>query len=407
MNWSPISGGIVAPEGFQAAGISAGLKSSGKPDLALILAPPYSICSGTFTQSIARAKCVTLCANRIRNKRGLIRGVLINSGQANACTGERGLEDSLLATQALAKRLDLDAEEILICSTGVIGDPIPIQKLIAGIDPLIQSLDSQNGNAAAKAILTTDLIEKQIAFETFFGGRCVRIGGMAKGSGMIHPNMATMLAFLTCDARLPQDVWSKMVKRVVDASFNSITVDGDTSTNDSVIAFASGDLLSPEYFDDLESGLLKVAQYLARSIVKDGEGANCLIEIHVDGAKTDKDARLIARTICSSSLVKTAIHGSDPNWGRIIGAAGRAGIAFSMDDVSLWIGSYQLMKDGLPIPFEKDLVVDYMRDKLDLPDTRTDALMIHLVIGKGNGEAVAWGCNLSEEYIRINADYTT
>ncbi len=405
--WSPISGGIAAPRGFQAAGITAGLKVSNNPDLALIVAPYGAVCSGTFTTSSARAECINLAVSRLESTHGAIRAILINSGQANACTGKRGLEDSLLATKTLANRLELNDQQILICSTGVIGDPIPIQALLAGIDPLVAALDEENGDAAAKAILTTDLVEKQIAFQASIGGKAVRIGGMAKGSGMIHPNMATMLAFLTCDAFVPQEVWCKMVKRVVNSTFNCISVDGDTSTNDACLAFAAGELLSSKYFTDLEVGLMKVASHLAKAIVRDGEGANCLMEVTVDGAKTDAEARFIARAICSSSLVKTAIHGCDPNWGRIIAAAGRADISFSLSEVSLSIGEYMLLKGGLPIAFKKDLVAGYMREKFNMHDVDDDALKIRLIIGKGNGSASAWGCDFSKEYVRINADYTT
>ncbi len=405
--WSPISGGIAAPRGFQASGITAGLKVSNNPDLALILAPYGAICSGTFTTSSVRAECVNLAASRLHSTNGAIRAIVINSGQANACTGKRGLEDSLLATNTLAKKLDLNDEQIVICSTGVIGDPIPIQALLAGIDPLVEGLNAENGDAAAKAILTTDLVEKQIAFQASIGGKAVRIGGMAKGSGMIHPNMATMLAFLTCDAFVPRDVWCKMVNRVVNATFNSISVDGDTSTNDACLAFAAGELISSKYFTDIEDGLMHVASYLAKAIVRDGEGANCLMEVIVDGAKTDSDARLIARAVCSSSLVKTAIHGCDPNWGRIIAASGSAGISFSLSEVSLSIGPYMLMKGGFPISFKKDLVAGYMREKFQINYRDDDALKICLIIGKGRGSAIAWGCDFSKEYVRINSDYTT
>ncbi len=236
--WSPISGGITAPKGFQASGIAAGLKPSGKPDLALLVAPSNAICAGTFTQSLVRANCVDLCEDRLALTSGKTRAVLINSGQANAFTGKRGLLDSLEASKAIADRLGFLEKEILICSTGVIGQEIPMDKLLLGLDPLVEKLSNQGGSHAANAILTTDLVDKQIAFETTLGGHLVRIGGMAKGSGMIHPNMATMLGFLTCDVSIPKDIWSKIISRVVESSFNSITVDGDTSTNDSFIAFA-------------------------------------------------------------------------------------------------------------------------------------------------------------------------
>ena len=405
--WHPIPGGVTAPAGFLAAGITAGLKASGKPDLSLLLAPEGAVCAGTFTTSLVRAACVDLCAERLQASGGRARAVLTNSGQANACTGDRGLIDSLRATQAMADRLGLAAEEVLICSTGVIGVPIPMDTLLAGMDPLAEALSSDGGAAAATAILTTDLIDKQIALEADLGGRRVRIGGMAKGSGMIHPNMATMLGYLSCDAGVPADVWQAMVKRAVDRSFNAITVDGDTSTNDTYLAFAAGEPLSPEHFEALEAGLTAVSQHLAKAIARDGEGATCLIEVLVEGAANDAGARAIARTICGSSLVKCAVHGRDPNWGRIVAAAGRAGVPFDPDAVALWLGDYQLMAAGQPLAFDRLAASAYMRDRAAGAYLSDDTVVIRLQVGEGAGKGRAWGCDLSDQYVRINADYTT
>ena len=405
--WHPIPGGVTAPAGFLAAGITAGLKASGKPDLSLLLAPEGAVCAGTFTTSLVRAACVDLCAERLQASGGRARAVLTNSGQANACTGDRGLIDSQRATQAIADRLGLAAEEVLICSTGVIGVPIPMDTLLAGMDPLAEALSSEGGGAAATAILTTDLIDKQIALEADLGGRRVRIGGMAKGSGMIHPNMATMLGYLSCDAGVPADVWQAMVKRAVDRSFNAITVDGDTSTNDTYLAFAAGEPLSPEHFEALEAGLTAVSQHLAKAIARDGEGATCLIEVLVEGAANDAGARAIARTICGSSLVKCAVHGRDPNWGRIVAAAGRAGVPFDPDAVALWLGDYQLMAAGQPLAFDRLAASAYMRDRAAGAYLSDDTVVIRLQVGEGSGKGRAWGCDLSDQYVRINADYTT
>jgi glutamate N-acetyltransferase / amino-acid N-acetyltransferase len=405
--WHPIPGGITAPAGFLAAGITAGLKASGKPDLSLLLAPEGAVCAGTFTTSLVRAACVDLCAERLEASGGHSRAVLTNSGQANACTGDRGLIDSLRATQAMADRLGVAAEEVLICSTGVIGVPIPMDTLLAGLDSLAAALSADGGAAAATAILTTDLIDKQIALETELGGRRVRIGGMAKGSGMIHPNMATMLGYLTCDAGVPADVWQAMVKRAVDRSFNAITVDGDTSTNDTYLAFAAGEPLSPEHFDALEAGLTAVSQHLAKAIARDGEGATCLIEVQVEGASDDAGARAIARTICGSSLVKCAVHGRDPNWGRIVAAAGRAGVAFDPGAVALSLGEHQLMAAGQPLAFDRAAASAYMRDRAAGAYLQDDTVRIRLQVGEGSGSGCAWGCDLSDQYVRINADYTT
>ncbi len=396
--WSPIDGGVTAPNGFEAAGVVAGLKPSGRPDLALILAPDEAVCAGTFTTSVVRAACVDLCADRLSSQDGRTRAVLINSGQANACTGDRGLLDSQRATQAVADQLGLDPEAVLICSTGVIGVPISMPTLLSGLGALIAALSDRGGPAAAQAILTTDLVEKQAAVQAEFGGRTVRIGGMAKGSGMIHPNMATMLGFFSCDAGIDGAIWRGMVRRAVERSFNAITVDGDTSTNDTVLAFSAGAPLAVEHHADLEVGLTEVMQQLAKAIARDGEGATCLMEVQVNGAVDEAAALRVARTICGSSLVKTAVHGRDPNWGRIVAAAGRADVAFDPEAVELWIGPHQLMDQGQPVVFDRAAASDALRQ---------DTVQIRLGIGEGPGMGCAWGCDLSDQYVRINADYTT
>ena len=396
--WSPIDGGVTAPNGFEAAGVVAGLKPSGRPDLALILAPDEAVCAGMFTTSVVRAACVDLCAERLSSQDGRTRAVLINSGQANACTGDRGLLDSQRATQAVADQLGLDPEAVLICSTGVIGVPISMPTLLSGLGALIAALSERGGSAAAQAILTTDLVEKQAAVQAEFGGRTVRIGGMAKGSGMIHPNMATMLGFFSCDAGIDGAIWRGMVRRAVERSFNAITVDGDTSTNDTVLAFSAGAPLAVEHHADLEVGLTEVMQQLAKAIARDGEGATCLMEVQVNGAVDEAAALRVARTICGSSLVKTAVHGRDPNWGRIVAAAGRADVAFDPEAVELWIGPHQLMDQGQPVVFDRAAASDALRQ---------DTVQIRLGIGEGPGMGCAWGCDLSDQYVRINADYTT
>ena len=405
--WHPTPGGVTAPKGFLAAGITAGLKASGKADLSLVVAPPGAVCAGTFTTSVVRAACVDLCADRLAATGGRARAVLTNSGQANACTGDRGLVDSLRATGSLAQRLGLDDDEVLICSTGVIGVPIPMEILLAGLDPLVAALSPEGGDGAARAILTTDLVDKQLALEANLGGRRVRIGGMAKGSGMIHPAMATMLAVLSCDAGVPAEVWQAMVKRAVDRSFNAITVDGDTSTNDCFLAFAAGEPLNPEHFDALEAGLTAVSQHLGRAIARDGEGATCLIEVQVSGTAGDAEAITVARTVCGSSLVKCAVHGRDPNWGRILAAAGRSGVAFDPGAVALWLGDHQLMAAGQPLPFDRPAASGYIRDRAAAAYLQDDTVLIRLGVGTGPGQGRAWGCDLSDQYIRINADYTT
>jgi glutamate N-acetyltransferase/amino-acid N-acetyltransferase len=407
VTWAPVSGGITAPTGFKAAGLSAGLKPSRKPDLSLLLAPEAAVCAGTFTTSVVRAACVDLCADRLQVTSGRVRAVVTNSGQANACTGDRGLADSLRITQAVADRLGFSHDQVLICSTGVIGVPIAMDPLLAAVDPLVDALAPDGGGAAAQAILTTDLVEKEIALEAVLAGRRVRIGGMAKGSGMIHPNMATMLGYLSCDVAVPCDLWQDMVRRAVNRSFNSITVDGDTSTNDTFLAFSAGEPLPEDQLEVLEEGLTLVAQHLARSIARDGEGATCLMEVQVEGTDLETEARQIARTICGSSLVKTAVHGRDPNWGRIVAAAGRAGVAFSADAVALWIGPHQLMSAGQPLPFDRAAASAYLSERACGRYLVDDIVEIRLYLGEGAGQGIAWGCDLSDQYVRINADYTT
>jgi len=393
-----VSGGVTSPQGFQASGIAAGLKPSGKLDMALLLAPEQAVCAGTFTTSVVRAACVDLCAERLAANGGKARAVLINSGQANACTGDRGLIDSQRATQALADQLGLDAEALLICSTGVIGVPIPMPTLLAGLDPLVAALSATGGEAAATAILTTDLVSKQVALEAEMGGRRVRIGGIAKGSGMIHPDMATMLGFFSCDAGLDPSIWKAMVGQAVQRSFNAITVDGDTSTNDTVLAFAAGDPLDSVHHAALEQGLTEAMQHLAKAIARDGEGATCLIEVQVEGALDEPSAQRVARTIVGSSLVKTAVHGRDPNWGRIVAAAGRSGVPFDPEQVALWIGPHQLMQSGQPLSFDPEAASRVLR---------SETVPIRIQLGDGPGNGLAWGCDLSDQYVRINADYTT
>ena len=281
--------------------------------------------------------------------------------------------------------------------------------LLAGVAPLVSALGSspQAAAAAADAILTTDLLDKQVALEAELGGRTVRIGGMAKGSGMIHPDMATMLGFFSCDAVVPADVWQAMVRRAVQRSFNSITVDGDTSTNDTVLAYAAGEPLAVEHHNALEQGLTTAMQQLARAIARDGEGATLLLEVQVEGAADEAAAQAIARTVCGSSLVKTAVHGRDPNWGRIVAAAGRAGVPMDPDAVALWLGEHQLMAAGQPLAFDRAAASAYMRERAASTYLLDDTVVIRLVVGQGPGTATAWGCDLSDQYVRINADYTT
>jgi glutamate N-acetyltransferase / amino-acid N-acetyltransferase len=412
MDWHEISGGVTAPRGFRAAGITAGLKASGLPDLALILSDVDAIAAGVFTTSQVRAACVEYCRQQLDLKPSA-RAILCNSGQANAATGETGWADATACATALATALNITPERILLASTGVIGQRIKMDALLAGIPSLIAAANHDGGETAAKAIMTTDLVSKSIALETTIGDRAVRIGGMAKGSGMIHPNMATMLAFVTCDAAVSTTLWQQMLSRAADKSFNQVTVDGDTSTNDTLIALANGESRTPAIVqagaeaDKLEAMLTAVCQYLARAIARDGEGATCLIEVRVAGTLSDREARKIAREIAGSSLLKAAIFGNDPNWGRIAMAAGKAGVPFDQNNLAVRLGDIQLMTNGQPLAFDRVAASNYLKAASQGEYLKTDTVLISVGVGNGNGAGIAWGCDLSYDYVKINAEYTT
>ena len=412
MDWQEISGGVTAPRGFRAAGITAGLKASGLPDLALILSDVEAIAAGVFTTSQVRAACVEYCRQQLAVKPSA-RAILCNSGQANAATGEQGWEDATSCANALASILNIAPEAVLLASTGVIGQRIKMDALIAGIPSLVAAATDEGGDTAAKAIMTTDLVSKSIALETTIGDRTVRIGGMAKGSGMIHPNMATLLAFVTCDAAVSTTLWQQMLSRAADRSFNQITVDGDTSTNDTLIALANGESRTPAIVqsgaeaDKLEAMLTAVCQYLAKSIARDGEGATCLIEVRVSGTLSDREARQIAREIAGSSLLKAAIFGHDPNWGRIAMAAGKAGVPFDQNNLAVRLGDIQLMANGQPLAFDRVTASNYLKAASQGEYLKTDTVLISVAVGNGSGSGIAWGCDLSYDYVKINAEYTT
>lgn len=419
-NWQPIAGGITAPKGYRAAGITAGLKPSGLPDLTLIVSDVDAIAAGVFTTNQVRAACVQYCQERLQAK-PTSRAILCNAGQANASTGAQGMIDALESAQAIAQALNLSSDNILLASTGVIGQRIKMDALKASIPTLVESLSETGSDAAAKAITTTDLVPKSIALETTIGDRPVRIGGIAKGSGMIHPNMATMLAFVTCDAAVSPYLWQQMLSRAADRSFNQITVDGDTSTNDSLIALANGQSRTPAITEmgaeaeKLEAMLTEVCTYLAKSIARDGEGATCLIEVKVSGASDDAAARQIARSIAGSSLVKSAIFGRDPNWGRIACAAGYSGVIFNQENLRIQLGEFVLMENGQPLPFDRQGASNYLKaqaaasvtNQPERPQSVDHPVVIAVSIGNGSGNGKAWGCDLSYDYVKINAEYTT
>ncbi len=406
-NWSFINEGELTPEGFTFAGVSAGLKDSKNKDLALIVAPKGSICSAMFTQSIVRAPCIDICKERINNSSGCIRAILINSGQANACTGDVGIHHSYIATAKIAELLGINEEEVLLCSTGVIGVPLKINSLVNNLPKLVSELKFNNLDNAAEAILTTDLVAKRISIETIIDGRKIKIAGIAKGSGMIYPNMATMLAFLTCDVGIEKKVWDNMISIAVEKSFNAISVDGETSTNDSFIAINSGKIIDTKFLPIIQSGVDIVCQYLARNIARDGEGANCLLEVLVEGANCTEDAIKIAKSICNSSLVKTAIHGCDPNWGRIISAAGNAGVNFKLDLVDLYIGNYQILEKGRLCQYDSKRISYFLKTRMQGKYLEEDTVQIKFKLNDGKFKGTAWGCDLSKKYVEINSEYTT
>jgi len=405
--WSFVDEGNETPKGFLFAGISAGLKASNKKDLALILAPEGSIVSGMFTQSIVRASCVDICEERIKKSSGFVRAILINSGQANACTGNLGIQHFQIATAKIAELLGIKEEEVLMCSTGVIGVPIKIKDLVKNLPNLVSDLKVNNFQNAAEAILTTDLTLKKVLIETIIQGRKIKIAGLAKGSGMIYPNMATMLAFLTCDVGFQKEEWDKMISIAVKKSFNAISVDGETSTNDSFVGINAGEKIEKRYFPIIQIGIDIVCQNLAKNIARDGEGANCLLEVLVKGAKNTDDAIMLAKSICNSALVKTAIHGCDPNWGRIISAAGNSGVKFNLNDVDLYIGNAHILEKGQLNKYDPQKVTDYIKSRMKGRYLVDDIVKIMINLNSGESKGTAWGCDLSKKYVEINSEYTT
>ncbi len=412
LDWREITGGVTAPKGYRAAGITAGLKPSGLPDLALILSDVEAIAAGVFTTSQVRAAPVDYCRARLQSKASA-RAILCNAGQANAATGAQGWADALESAQVLGQALNIPPEYILLASTGVIGQRIRMDAFKAGMTQLVAAASETGSDAAAQAIVTTDLVTKSIALETTLGDRPVRIGGICKGSGMIHPNMATMLAFVTCDAAVAPSLWQQMLSRAADRSFNQITVDGDTSTNDTLIALANGQSRTPAITEmgpeaeKLEAMLTAVCQHLAKAIARDGEGATCLIEVEVSGATDEEAASLVARTIAGSSLVKSAVFGRDPNWGRIGAAAGRAGVPFDQEELQIKLGDFLMMENGQPQPFDRAAASAYLKQAAAGAYLKEDTVLISISIGNGSGSGKAWGCDLSYDYVKINAEYTT
>jgi glutamate N-acetyltransferase/amino-acid N-acetyltransferase len=397
--WQIIDGGITAPQGYLAAGVSAGIKKKGL-DLAVVFSPQAASAAGVFTLNRVQAAPVVLSRGNLKASRGRARAILINSGCANACTGQRGMHDSQISTQFLASHLNVDPSQVLVASTGVIGAFLPIPKILKGISTAVSALNSRGGGAAARAIMTTDTVEKSIAVEGRIGGKAVRISGMAKGSGMIHPNMATMIAVITTDAQVPPRELSRLLRHTTDRTFNCLTVDGDTSTNDTVFIMANGasnatvaDGRSRSFF---EKGLVIVCEELAKSIARDGEGATKFVEIVVRGASDFHLARKAAKAIAHSPLVKTALYGQELNWGRILCAVGYSGIPFDPESTTLLLNEIPIFRNGSPVASTRSRAEKAMKEH---------DLKIEVDLADGRAAARVWTCDLSHKYVDINASY--
>ena len=393
-------GTVTTPKGFSAGATYAGIKTyaQDKLDLGLLHSSAPSSVAGVFTTSVVKSPSVSLTQERVSG--GKARALVVNSGIANACVGEQGYTDAKEATAEAAKRLGVKAEDVLMGSTGIIGVELPMALIRNGIGEI--ELSEDGGRDLARAILTTDTRPKTGAVSFDVEGKTVTIGGIAKGSGMIHPNMATMLCYLTTDAEVEEVFLQRALKHAVDSSLNMLSVDGDSSTNDTVLLFANGAAgarvqggTSGELF---QQALEQLCVHLTKELARDGEGATRLIEVTVEGASDLDAARVAARTVVSSSLVKSAVHGADPNWGRIIAALGRSGADVQEEKVALYVNGVCLMEDGRPIPFHRDGVVALMQG----PE-----VSFQVKLNLGQGRATAWGCDLSEGYVTINSAYTT
>ena len=402
-----IEGGVTAAKGFEAAGIAAEIKYKGRTDMAIVFSQKPCVAAGTFTVNVAKAAPVKWDQAQVKEQ-AYAHAVIVNSGIANACTGAEGYGYCQETANAASEILGIPAESVLLGSTGVIGKQLPIDRIKAGVAKLAEAKTAtiEAGTEAAKAIMTTDTCDKQIAVEIEVAGKKVVIGGMAKGSGMIHPNMCTMLSFITTDAAISKTALQKALSDDVNDTYNMISVDGDTSTNDTVLVLANGMAENTEIvegskeYEVFAAALHEVNEYLAKQIAGDGEGATALFEVNIVGAETKEQAKLLAKAIACSNLTKTAIAGHDANWGRIICAMGYSGAQFDPEKVDLFFeseaGKIQIAENGV--------AVDYSEEKA------TEILSQSVVIAtadvkQGSEKATAWGCDLTHAYIEINADY--
>ena len=401
-------GGVTSPKGYMASGVYAGLKTQDEDalDLGILLSETNSTVAATFTTNSIVSPSVTLSRTRVAD--GFARGVVVNSGCANCCVGEQGYADAQEMTSLAARCVGVDPEEMLVCSTGLIGVELPMALIRKNIGNI--QVDSDDGHSFAKSIMTTDTYSKEIAVTTVIDGRKITLGGVAKGVGMIHPNMATMLCFITTDVEIDAGVLQKALNEAVDSSFNMISVDGDQSTNDTVLAFANGvSGISIDYDeandDDCFAGYIRfqealtyVCVELAKQMVRDAEGSERLLEVNVEKARTIDDARKAAKTIVSSSLVKSMIHGRDPNWGRVMVALGNSGAYIEESAIDIFINEIHIVNKGQSIQYLKDAVVSSMS---------VPKVTIRVSINLGDADSTAWGCDLTEEYVILNSAYST
>jgi glutamate N-acetyltransferase / amino-acid N-acetyltransferase len=398
-----IKGGVTAPKGFRAAGEAAGIKpGSTKRDCALIVSDAPATVAGTFTANVVKAAPVHWCRNICAV--GSARAIFANSGNANACTGKQGDDDVSATAKAVGKALGLPYKEICVCSTGVIGVPMPMDRLTQGVTACAQSLAQDGGAAAAEAIMTTDTVPKEISVEVPMIKGTARIGAIAKGSGMIAPGMATMLCFITTDVAIAAQPLQRLLRQAVDRSFNRMCVDNDMSTNDTVLVLANGESGIPTLgpgssaYAAFGSALASVCEEMAKTLVRDGEGATKFVEIQVSGADSNEDALAVARSVATSQLCKTAFFGQDPNWGRLACAAGYAGVEFDPNRLAIRLDDVQVFDGGMPTAYEEKDAAAAMRK----PE-----FVVALDLGGGPGSAVFWTSDLSHDYVTINADYRT
>lgn len=398
-------GSVTSPIGFSAGGLHCGLKKTDRHDLGAIVCEVPAAAAAVYTTNVFQAAPIKVTRESIASS-GKLRAVIVNSGNANACTGAQGEADAYTMRNAFADKIGVAHDEVAVASTGVIGELLKMDRVLGGIEklPAVLEAGEQGAEDFSQAILTTDLVKKTIGVELTIDGKKVRIGGAAKGSGMIHPNMATMLGFVTTDASIEPDALQKLLRQVTDLSFNMITVDGDTSTNDMLVAMASGlagnQTLTESHpaWEAFKSALTHVCVHLAKAIARDGEGATKLVEVRVEGAVSDESAQAIAKTIIGSSLVKSAVFGADANWGRIIAAVGRAGQPVNPDTVDIALGDIVTLRQSSPVAFDEDAALDYLKG---------DTVVISVQLHMNQGKAVAWGCDLTYDYVRINAAYRT